>query len=39
MAGSARAKVGYNTAKRRALEALAREPVKWWTVAEWSRAA
>ena len=39
MAGSERGEVGYNTAKRRALEALAREPVKWWTVAEWSRAA
>jgi hypothetical protein len=39
MAGSVRAQIGYNTAKRRALEALAREPVKWWTVAEWSRAA
>ena len=39
MAGDARAKIAYNTAKRRALEALAREPLKWWPVAEWSRAA
>ena len=33
------AKVGYNTAKRRALEVLAREPSRWWTVADWARAA
>jgi hypothetical protein len=33
------AQVGYNTAKRRALEALAREPDRWWTVAEWARTA
>ena len=39
MAGRAREQIGFNTAKRRALEALAREPVRWWTVADWSRAA
>jgi len=38
MASGARAEVGYNTAKRRALEALAREPMKWWTVSQWARA-
>ena len=39
MAGRFPTKVGYNTAKRRALEALAREPSEWWAVADWARAA
>jgi hypothetical protein len=39
MAISIRTKVGYNTAKRRALEALARSPDQWWTVEEWARVA
>jgi hypothetical protein len=39
MANSIRTKVGYNTAKRRALEALARAPDLWWTVKEWAREA
>jgi hypothetical protein len=39
MAGYTRSKVGHNTAKLRALEALARDPRRWWTAPEWSRAA
>ena len=39
MAGSTRAPVGHNTAKVRALAALARDPSRWWTVEEWSRVA
>ena len=39
MAVRTRAQVGHNTAKLRALEALARDPRRWWTAAEWSRAA
>ena len=39
MAGGLLEKVGYNTAKRRALEALAREPTQWWAVADWAGAA
>lgn len=39
MASGFPAKVGYNTAKRRALEALAREPNQWVAVEEWARAA
>lgn len=39
MASRTRPQVGHNTAKLRALEALARDPRRWWTAAEWSRAA
>ena len=39
MAGGFSEKVGYNTAKRRALEALARDPTQWWAVADWACAA
>lgn len=38
MAGGFSTKVGYNTAKRRALEALGGEPTQWWAVAHWARA-
>jgi hypothetical protein len=39
MASGLRSKVGYNTAKRRALEALAQFPDQWWTVEDWAREA
>jgi hypothetical protein len=39
MASSLRTKIAYNTAKHRALEALARHPDKWWRVADWASAA
>ncbi len=39
MASSVRTQVGYNTAKRRALEALARVPDRWWTVEDWAHAS
>jgi hypothetical protein len=39
MASDLRTDVGYNTAKRRALEALAWLPDRWWTVEEWARVA
>jgi hypothetical protein len=29
----------HNTAKHRALEVLARVPVRWWAVEEWGREA
>jgi hypothetical protein len=39
MASSFRTKVGYNTAKFRALAALACVPNQWWTVEDWAREA
>ena len=39
MASSVRTAVGRNTAKLRALEALARLPDQWWTVEDWAREA
>jgi hypothetical protein len=39
MASGFRTQVGFNTAKRRALEALARFPDHWWTVEDWARDA
>jgi hypothetical protein len=39
MASSIRPAVGRNTAKLRALGALARLPDQWWTVEEWAREA
>jgi hypothetical protein len=39
MASRVRPQVGHNTAKLRALEALARDPRRWWTAEEWSRSA
>lgn len=39
MAGRASTRVAHNTAKLRALAALARDPDRWWTVEDWSYAA
>ena len=39
MAGRTSTRVAHNTAKLRALAALARDPDRWWTVEDWSRAA
>jgi hypothetical protein len=39
MASGLRTNVGYNTAKRRALEALAQLPDQWWTVEDWARVS
>ena len=39
MASGLRTEVGYNTAKRRALEALAQLPDQWWTAEDWDREA
>ena len=39
MASGRRTEVGYNPAKRRALEALARLPDHWWTVEDLAREA
>jgi hypothetical protein len=39
MASGFRTEIGYNTAKRRALEALAQFPDQWLTVEDWAREA
>ena len=37
MASGFRTEIGYNTAKLRALGALARMPDQWWNVEDWAR--
>ena len=39
MASSIRTQIGYNTAKLRALQAIASFPDRWWTVEDWAREA